>query len=312
MSNEFIKTKCPCCGSSEIIDEFPADNFRSEINVPASYTRCASCGSLYMNPQMVLDERNSDYDERYRQTYEKLTKKIRRKSYRIFSCWMYGLLSGFSHVKLPRGDVAGSSLLDIGCGIGLQTKLLNKRGVKITGIDSSEQAIKLALEVNDGENFICTNFSDFNNKEKFDFIRLDNVIEHIGNPNQLLCDTAEMLKHHGKLIIFTPNADSASLKILRGKSVSAWPSEHIVLFSKKVLTDLLEKSGFEINRIRGNTPAWWLAYNFLMIIGVGKKVTADSVLLRLFSLFFLPVTYILNFLNLEEEIIIVARKRLHV
>ncbi len=308
MSNKLIECKCPCCGSDEIIDKFSANNYRTKNANPASYVRCKLCGSLYVKTRSDSIDKNNNYDERYQQTYEKLIKKLRRRSHRFFACWMYGLLSGFSHIKLPCEAVEGDELLDIGCGIGLQAKLLNKRGIQITGIDNSAQAIKFAQEINDGENFVCVDFLDFNDKTKFDFIRLDNVVEHIEESGHFFERVSELLNPGGKLIIFTPNADSASLKFLRGKSVSAWPDEHLIIYSRNGLVNLLERMGFTIVKMNRNTPAWWLAYNFLMIIGVGNKVTADAFLLKIISLFFLPITFVFNFFNLEEEIIVEAVK----
>ncbi|MCK5853339.1 class I SAM-dependent methyltransferase [bacterium] len=310
MSNKLIECKCPCCGGDEIIDKFTANNHRTKNAGTASYVRCKLCGSLYVNTRSISIDKNNNYDERYQHTYEKLIKKLRKKSYRFFACRMYGLLSGFSHITLPHETVEGDELLDIGCGIGLQTKLLQKRGIQITGIDSSFQAVKFAREINDGENFVCADFLDFNinNNNKFSFIRLDNVIEHIEEPEHFFERVSELLDYEGKLIIFTPNADSASIKLLRGKSVSAWPDEHLIIYSRNGLVNLLERMGFTIVKMNRNTPAWWLAYNFLMIIGVGNKVTADSFLLKIISLFFLPVTFVLNFLNLEEEIVVEAVK----
>ena len=308
MSNKLIECKCPCCGSDEIIDKFHAANYRTKNAIPASYVLCKFCGSLYVNTRSNSIEKKNNYDERYQQTYEELIKRMRRKWYRFFVCWMYGLLSGFFHIKLPCEAFEGDKLLDIGCGIGLQTKLLQKRGIQITGIDNSVQAVKFAQEINDGENFVCVDFLDFNDKTKFDFIRLDNVIEHIEEPGHFFERVSELLNPRGKLIIFTPNADSASIKLLRGKSVSAWPSEHVVIFSKRGLTGLLGKLGFDIKIVRRNTPAWWLGYNFLMVIGFGNKVTADSFLLKIISIIFLPITFVLNFFNLEEEIVVEAVK----
>ena len=306
MSDKFIEPKCPCCDSDEIIDKFPANNYRTKDADSANYVRCRSCGSLYVNSRLISIRKNDNYDERYKHTYEKLINKLKRKWYRFLACWMYGLLSGFFHIKLPLEWNAGEKLLDIGCGIGLQTKFLQKRGLKIEGIDSSSQAIKSANEINDGEEFNCKDIFELNNKEKYDFIRLDNVVEHIGNPEQLFGYILELLKLDGKLIIFTPNAGSASLKFLRGKSVSAWPDEHVIIFSEKGLIDLLERTGFEIKRVCRNTPSWWLAYNLLMVVGVGEKVTADTFLLKIISICMLPMTYILNLLNLNEEIVIEA------
>ena len=296
MSDKFIEYKCPCCGSHEIIDKFPANNYRTKNADQVSYVRCKFCGSLYLNARSITIDKNNNYDERYQHTYEKLIKKLKRKSYRFFACRIYGLLSGFSHIKFPREAVEGDELLDIGCGIGLQTKLLQKRGIQITGIDNSFQAVKFAREINDGENFVCADFLDFNiNNNKFGFIRLDNVIEHIEEPEHFFKRVSELLNPEGKLIIFTPNAYSASIKLLRGKSVSAWADEHLIIYSINGLVNLLERMGFKIVKKNRNTPAWWLAYNFLMIIGVGNKVTADSFLLKIVGAFFLPVTLVLNF-----------------
>lgn len=304
MNNKYINCKCPCCGSKEIIDKFSADNCRADKKIPASYLRCASCGSLYVYPSIISDKKGENYDERYQRTYEKLIDTLKRKWYRFFVCRMFGLLSGFLHINLPLEAEAGDKLLDIGCGIGLQTKLLQKKGVQITGIDSSACAIEMAKEISDGEEFICADFFELSDEEKFDFIRLDNVIEHIEKLPEFLGKIMILLKPGGKLIVFTPNANSASLKLLRGKSVSAWPSEHIIIFSRNGLTGLLEKSGFEIKKVHRNTPAWWLSYNFFMLIGAGNKITADSFLLKLMSLFFLPLSYIFNLLKAEEEIIV--------
>ena len=300
--------RCPLCGNNNFAEIFPTRNLRAKKNSVSDYARCASCGALFhINSSDDVNEQNN-YNERYSKTYKRFIIKLKNKLYKSFACKMYGLLSGFSHTNLPKLFSNGDALLDVGCGIGLQTKPLQKRGLKITGIDSSAQAIDFAKQISDGETFIHANLSDFTTDEKFNFIRLDNVIEHLDTPNEFLDKLKRLLKSSGKIIIFTPNAESATLKFLKGKSVSAWPGEHSVIYSEKALTQLLEKNNFRVQTIKKNTPAWWLAYNFLMLIGLGDKVTADSFLLKLLSLFFLPFTHLLNFLNLNEEIVVIADK----
>ena len=44
------------------------------------------------------------------------------------------------------GDVKGKKVLDAGCGEGLNTRILARKGAQITGIDNSPRMIEYALE----------------------------------------------------------------------------------------------------------------------------------------------------------------------
>ncbi len=48
----------------------------------------------------------------------------------------------------------GASILDVGCGLGLQAKELSRRGYKVTGIDSSPTMLALAREADHGVEFL--------------------------------------------------------------------------------------------------------------------------------------------------------------
>ena len=305
-----MECKCPCCGCEKSIDKFKADNCRTDILNPSFYLRCADCRSLFIIPNNFPSLNHNNYDERYIKTYNKLIKKLKNKSYRLFACWMYGLLSGFSHINLPRksGFNKNVTLLDIGCGIGLQTKLLSRKGINIIGIDTSQQAIDFANDISDGEKFIRADINSFQSANNVDCIRLDNVIEHVDDITSFLEQMSRKLQPGGEVIIFTPNANSASLKFLKGKSVSAWPEEHKIIFTKKGLENILNKFNLKIIRYKKNTPAWWLAYNCLSLLGIGSNISANSFSLKILSLFFLPFTYVFNLLNLNEEVVIIAKK----
>jgi len=62
------------------------------------------------------------------------------------------------------GDVRGKSLLHLQCHFGLDTMSWSRLGAKCTGIDLSDEAIKLAKEINDelklNVEFICSNVYD--------------------------------------------------------------------------------------------------------------------------------------------------------
>jgi len=74
------------------------------------------------------------------------------------------------------GDVKGKSLLHLQCHFGMDTLSFSRMGAKCTGVDLSDEAIKLAKEINDelklDAKFICCNVYDLKEHvdEKFDII----------------------------------------------------------------------------------------------------------------------------------------------
>ena len=59
-------------------------------------------------------------------------------------------------VKQFKSQIKDKDLLDVGCGTGVLYEPLNEAGLKsYTGIDVSEEMIKIAKENHKSENFIC-------------------------------------------------------------------------------------------------------------------------------------------------------------
>jgi SAM-dependent methyltransferase len=74
------------------------------------------------------------------------------------------------------GDVKGKSLLHLQCHFGMDTMSFSRMGAKCTGIDLSDDAIKLAKEINDelklDAKFVCCNVYDTSEyvKQQFDIV----------------------------------------------------------------------------------------------------------------------------------------------
>jgi 2-polyprenyl-3-methyl-5-hydroxy-6-metoxy-1,4-benzoquinol methylase len=74
------------------------------------------------------------------------------------------------------GDVKGKSLLHLQCHFGMDTLNFSRLGAKCTGIDLSDDAIKLAQQINDelklDAKFVCCNVYDTSEyvKEQFDIV----------------------------------------------------------------------------------------------------------------------------------------------
>jgi SAM-dependent methyltransferase len=70
-------------------------------------------------------------------------------------------------------------VLDVGCGAGLKAKYLQARGVKVIGIDFSEEMIKIARKEAPGGDFRVLDVYNLDSlKEKFDGIFAQAVLLH--------------------------------------------------------------------------------------------------------------------------------------
>ncbi len=85
--------------------------------------------------------------------------------------------NSLQHIELEElSDVKGKSLLHLQCHFGLDSLSWARLGVKVTGVDFSEEAIDLAKSLNDELNldakFICSNIYDIEKHldEKFDIV----------------------------------------------------------------------------------------------------------------------------------------------
>ncbi len=97
-------------------------------------------------------------------------------------------------------------ILDYGCGGGELVNLLNRNGYQADGFDVSSAIIERAKKSQDINNKFIT--GDLNQiKNKYDFIVMDNVIEHLAPDEikEILIKLKNILKDNGQLLIITPH-----------------------------------------------------------------------------------------------------------
>ncbi len=102
----------------------------------------------------------------------------------------------------------GSTILEVGSGLGYLTHALNKAGYTCEGLDYSQTAIDFAKTFFGGrhtQGTIDTFTPD--NGEKYDAIIATEVIEHVVSPTEFISRCLALLKPNGKLILTTPIKD---------------------------------------------------------------------------------------------------------
>ena len=112
-------------------------------------------------------------DKKLKETYNKIAKDW-HKDHEKDDWWFEGTDKFISFLK------KGSSVLDVGCGSGVKSKYLASKGMKVFGIDFSENLINIAKEEAPNEEFSVMDINDIDRIAKsFDGIFMQAVLLHI-------------------------------------------------------------------------------------------------------------------------------------
>jgi 2-polyprenyl-3-methyl-5-hydroxy-6-metoxy-1,4-benzoquinol methylase len=149
--------------------------------------------------------------------------------------------------------VENKRILDIGCGDGLFAEHINKSNIKV-GVDFIQSSEKIKENIN--EYFQ----NDLNNglpemvmkKEKFDYVLLLDILEHLYDYERIFKQSKELLKSDGKIIISFPNVANiyVILNLLigrfpyRAKGILDWT--HLRFFTLNSIKKILKANDLEI------------------------------------------------------------------
>lgn len=138
-------------------------------------------------------------------------------------------------------------LLSVGVGGGYAESKISKKYWKV-GIEPDKEAAIIAKDYLDeihNDFFENIEFQDYS----FDVVFAHHVIEHLKNPITFIQKAKKILKLGGKLIIGTPNFDSAAARRYGENFRLLHDPTHISLFNDVGLRMLLEDFGFSIDFI---------------------------------------------------------------
>ena len=104
------------------------------------------------------------------------------------------------------GPLAGRTVLDVGCAVGLLSEVLTRRGASVTGIDVSEENIAVATRHAAGSRlYIAYRTGTLNGAvrpdERFDVVCCLEVVEHVENLEGFLATLAAHVASGGLLFI---------------------------------------------------------------------------------------------------------------
>jgi SAM-dependent methyltransferase len=152
------------------------------------------------------------------------------------------------------GDRGGLDVLDVGCGFATTSEHIQKRGNRVTGIESSAAALpraraRIAEVVHADLQNLETVRAGLGGRQ-FDMVILADVLEHLAWPEGVLRSYREFLKPGGSIIVSLPNIGlwSVRLSLLAGRfeyaDTGVLDRTHLRFFTRRTMRRLLAQAGF--------------------------------------------------------------------
>lgn len=198
------------------------------------------CGLIYQNPQPVLSDIEKRYNEDYFH-YESINED------NFFNLMLLGFKDiGLHAAKLKRWKQR--LFLDIGCATGKLLRYMKQLGWKVQGVEICKESAEYGRKKRQVPIFAGTLEQARLKKESFSLIHFSHLIEHVVDPYALLEEVRRILKPDGMAVITTPNSSGFQARLLK----THWRSsiaDHLFLFSKKNLSQLLNSLHFKIHKV---------------------------------------------------------------
>ena len=253
-----VAQPCPLCGSGEWSE--PAGygrdfEFASSADVWRC-KRCRRCDVVYLDPRP--DDR--ELAGIYPPSYYAYTGHEERQQAVLQGKSLVNRLRVGSYLKQIRG--LRGRILDIGCGEGEILGFCEALGVareRLVGIDFKDEAIQ-AMRAR-GYEAVQTSLEAYRVPAgAFALIIMNQIIEHVANPREVIRAYAAGLEPGGVLFLETPNTRSLDFHLFGKRSWGGYDfPRHWVLFNIRSIRRLFDGTDLEIVRIRTlPQPFFWI------------------------------------------------------
>lgn len=239
---------CPYCNSEKNKNSYMQSTFFNGKKF--DYLKCKDCDIIYIQP--FPDEK--DYLAMYPPTYQsELTKS---KS----------LIYDDLFKKIKQFSKTARTFLDYGCGNGELLNQAQTQNYIVSGVEYNQDYIKLLKNNHPTIDFY--NLNEFNfSSSKYDVIVLNNVLEHVTNPNDLIQSLKLKLTTEGILVVIGPLEENFtiaqnfrrllfSIKKKIKNSNSFHPPYHITFTNYENQLKIFKKNGVKKLLYETKETAW--------------------------------------------------------
>jgi SAM-dependent methyltransferase len=238
---------CPACDSPKARLLFEGtDRLYHTTDKIFRVVECGTCGLIRLSPWPSPAELRQYYPSNYWYVPESDTASHLEEAYRRFVLR--------DHVRFVEQSLVGCGaqgpVLDVGCGGALLLRMLGERGWPGVGLDFSLAAAAAAWRQN-GVPVICGSLAQSPlPASSCAAVTMFHVLEHLFDPMAYLDAAHQLLHPDGRLIVQVPNAACWQFLLLGESWSGVDVPRHLLNFRLKDMEILLDRSGFEILRVK--------------------------------------------------------------
>jgi 2-polyprenyl-3-methyl-5-hydroxy-6-metoxy-1,4-benzoquinol methylase len=228
--------------------------YDDRFGYPGEFTllSCGECGHRSLDARFTAEELGRLYTEHYPRSLYSLDNYRPHGEVSPFKSWLDGAGS-FAFRRVPQNV----RILDIGCGFGETLGYHRARGCEVYAVEADENIRRVAEKF--GYNVLVGLFDSSQYKpEFFDYVTMDQVIEHMTDPLQTLRDINGILKPGGHLVIGAPNAEGWGGRLFGALWVSWHIPYHLNFFSRKSMELAAAGSGYDLESVETVTSSDYL------------------------------------------------------
>jgi SAM-dependent methyltransferase len=222
MSSRAIRVKCPICAGSQFQPKFPIDRSGERFHIVA----CMACGFIFVvDPPEDTANHAGDGQQlvwRFRARHQQIRRLL------------------LAHLK------PGASVLEIGCGRGELGYIMRNDPLGYIGYEPARGLAEFGIEA--GVQIVR---EPYTGGKTADAVVIDNVIEHVTEPAEMIRTAVATLNPNGLLIVITPNVDDLRRLSANWRRKYLWvPPDHINYFSARDISRMFHDAGLNDRRFK--------------------------------------------------------------
>lgn len=211
---------CPYCLNNKASSSYLEDTFFNGKKF--AYLKCASCKVIYVNPLPIDD----DYEKMYPSEYQgEIFNTSSSKYDDLFK-------------KILEFNPKAKSILDYGCGNGELLINAQEFGFKAEGTEYNPSVVDDLNKQNPEIKFYTIQDFFSQTNLSYDMIVLNNVLEHLTNPNEILSLLSSKLSNEGLIVCLGPIENNFTIALLFRKM--------LFNFRKKILNKAVNHVPYHI------------------------------------------------------------------
>jgi len=219
--------------------------------------RCGACGHRQLDASFAAAHLERLYSSYYPRRVLQVEDWQPYEEVRGWRAWFSGE-RGYAFRWVP----GGVRVLDIGCGFGQTLGYHRLRGSEAHGVEADDNARRVAERHGLNIRIGLFRAEDYQ-RNHFDVVTLDQVIEHMSGPVETWRGIRQVLRPGGSVILSTPNPEGWGARLFGRYWINWHVPYHLHQFSRRSMSLAAERAGLRVKWSRTITSSEWLLYQWM-------------------------------------------------